>query len=315
MVGTVADPSDRRKVQRWASDSASAYRGSVSACLPAGCERRPGRESPAARQRAARDAPAYLAAERDRLARVHGELIAQAGEWWHALVANDELTVCEAVNAAFADNPAAGCAVGIDGDVLSVVLRQQDLDTLPTQTPGLTSAGRPNLKTLTKQDRLLWWLTIMGSNVVATVKEALATAPGVNAVELAVLTRLPDDQRLGVIAYGRWTRRAIESIAWHEPEEAMRFLDIGEDVACAVSTTNSKISRIDTSGIPGLQQLVDAAVDEGLNASAAPAPEPAVPDHYAVVPFRALDQRTRRAAAFGAARARTPRRGTERRPS
>jgi stress response protein SCP2 len=237
----------------------------------------------AARQRAALDAPTFLAAERERLARIHHELNLQAAAWWQALVANEELTVCEAVNAAFADNPAAGCAVGLCGDVLSVVLRQQDLDALPTQTPGLTAAGRPTLKTMAKRDRLLWWLTIMGSNVIATVKEALATALNVNAVELAVLTRLPNDQRLGVVAYGRWTRQGIESTTWREPEDAMRFLDIGEDIVCAVATSTSKISRIDTSGIPGLQQLVDTAVDDGLDAPVAP--EPAASDHYAIVAF------------------------------
>jgi stress response protein SCP2 len=103
--------------------------------------------------------------------------------------------------------------------------------------PGLTSAGRPTLKTLTKRDRTHWWLTVLGSNLIATVKEALATAPGITAVELAVLTRLPETHRLGVVAFGRWTRPAIESTIWREPGDALRFLDLGEDVTCDVSTS------------------------------------------------------------------------------
>ncbi|MFD7942480.1 hypothetical protein [Streptomyces sp. NPDC059744] len=75
------------------------------------------------------------------------------------------------MNTAFSDNPAAGCAVGVDGSVLSVVMRQQDLDAMPTQSPGLTPSGRPTLKNLTKRDRTLWWLTSMGSNIIATLKE------------------------------------------------------------------------------------------------------------------------------------------------
>ncbi|MEU9245489.1 hypothetical protein [Streptomyces sp. NPDC048385] len=85
-------------------------------------------ERAAARRRAEEDAPAYLAAEEARLHAVHSELTAEAGQWWQTLVANDEETVCEAVNYAFSDNAAAGCAVGVDGDVLSVVIRQQDID-------------------------------------------------------------------------------------------------------------------------------------------------------------------------------------------
>lgn len=180
---------------------------------------------------------------------------------------NDEGTVCEAVNTSFSDNPAAGCAVGVDGSVLSVLMRHQDLDTLPTQTPGLTPNGRPTLKTLTKRDRLLWWLTSMGSNIIAPLKEGFATAPNITAIDLAVLTRLPDTQRLGFVAYGRWSRQAIEATVWRTAEDALRYLDLGQDVACAVTTTtsgnlSSSIKALEASRVPGLQNLLDNAHDE-----------------------------------------------------
>ncbi|MEU1001404.1 TerD family protein [Streptomyces tibetensis] len=224
-------------------------------------------ERAAAKGRAEQDAPAYLAAETARLSAIREQLTAEAEQWWQALISDDEDTVCEAVNTAFSDNPAAGCAVGVDGSVLSVVMRQQDLDSMPTQTPGVTSSGRPTLKNLTKRDRVLWWLTSMGSNIVATLKEGFATAPAITAIDLAVLTRLPDTQRLGFVAYGRWTRQAIESTPWREPEDALRFLDIGQDVACSVTTTasgnlSSTIKALDTSRVPGLQDLLDHAQDE-----------------------------------------------------
>ncbi|MEU2931048.1 TerD family protein [Streptomyces sp. NPDC007251] len=224
-------------------------------------------ERAAAKQRAEHDAPFYLAAEVARLQAVREQLAGEAQQWWQALVSNDEATVCEAVNTAFSDNPAAGCAVGVDGSVLSVVMRQQDLDSLPTQAPGLTPSGRPTLKNLTKRDKTLWWLTSMGSNIVATLKEGFATAPGVTAIDLAVLTRLPDTQRLGFVAYGRWTRATIESTPWREPEDALRFLDIGQDVACSVTTTasgnlSSIIKPLDVTRVPGLQDLLDHAQDE-----------------------------------------------------
>ncbi|GAA2125334.1 hypothetical protein [Actinomadura napierensis] len=111
--------------------------------------------------------------------------------------------MCEAVSTAFADNPATGCAVGVQEGILSVVIRQPDLDSLPDQTPAMTSAGRPTLKKLTQRDRMLWWLTTLGSNIIATLKQALATAPAITAIDLAALTRIPDTQRLGIIAYGR----------------------------------------------------------------------------------------------------------------
>ncbi|MEU6261434.1 TerD family protein [Streptomyces sp. NPDC047043] len=257
----------------------------------------------AAKQRAQQDAPAYLAAEMARLHAIRDRMAGEAAQWWQALLANDEGIVCEAVNTAFSDNPAAGCAVGVDGSVLSVLMRQQDLDTLPTQTPGLTSSGRPTLKNLTKRDRLLWWLTAMGSNIIATLKEGFATAPGITAIDLAVLTRLPDTQRLGFVAYGRWTRQAIEATVWREAEDALRFLDLGQDVACAVTTTasgnlSSSIKALDTSRVPGLQELLDNAHDEPDSGGAtladldrtlgAPTPpdDPApAGDPYRLIPF------------------------------
>ncbi|MDX3098414.1 TerD family protein [Streptomyces sp. ME01-24h] len=224
-------------------------------------------ERSAAKRRAEEEAPAYLAAEQARLQAVHSRLVAEGDQWWQGLIGNDEDTVCDVVNHAFADNPAAGCAVGVEGSVLSVVMRQQDIDSLPDRTPGVTSSGRPTLKTLSKRDRTLWWLTSMGSNIIATLKEAFATAPGITAVDLAVLTRLPDTQRLGFVAYGRWSRRAVEAGPWRETSDALRFLDIGQDVACAVTTTvagnlSSTIKPLDTSRLPGLRSLLDHAHDE-----------------------------------------------------
>ncbi|MGW7667515.1 TerD family protein [Streptomyces sp. NPDC054775] len=260
-------------------------------------------ERAAAKRRAAEDAPAYLAAEQARLHAVHSRLANEADQWWQALLTNDEDTVCEAVNYAFCDNPAAGCAVGVDGPVLSVVMRQQDIDSLPDQTPAITSSGRPTLKTLSKRDRTLWWLTSMGSNIVATLKEAFAVAPGITAIDLAVLTRLPDTQRLGFVAYGRWTRQAIELGPWRETADALRFLDIGQDVACSVTTTasgnlSSTIKPLDTSRLPGLQSLLDhaqddtgsgdatlAGLDADLRANAPTAPSTPLPDHYRIRPF------------------------------
>jgi hypothetical protein len=222
-------------------------------------------ERAAARRRAEQDAPSYLAAETSRLHEVRQRLADEAEHWWQSLLANDEDTVCEAVNTAFSDNPAAGCAVGVDGSVMSVVMRQQDLDSMPTQTPGLTAGGRTTLKNLAKRDRILWWLTSMGSNIVATLKEGFATAPGITAIDLAVLTRVPDTQRLGFVAYGRWTRQAIESTPWREPEDALRFLDIGQDVTCSVTTTasgnfSSTLKPLDTARVPGLQDLLETPI-------------------------------------------------------
>ncbi|GAA4383929.1 hypothetical protein GCM10023088_51620 [Actinomadura verrucosospora] len=214
--------------------------------------------------------------------------------------------MCEAVNTAFADNPAAGCAVGVQDGILSVVIRQQDLDSLPDQTPGMTSAGRPTLKKLTQRDRMLWWLTTLGSNIIATLKEAFATAPAITAIDLAALTRIPDTQRLGIIAYGRWTRQAVESTPWRQPQDALHFLDIGQEVACSITTTASgnlstKVKPLDTDKVAGLRTLLASLQDDAEPATASLArietgmanapvpPQPPAADHYQLTPFAQVE--------------------------
>lgn len=72
--------------------------------------------------------------------------------------------------------------------------------------------------------------------------------------------RLLDTQRLGFVAHGRWTRQDLESTPWREPEDALRFQDIRQDVACSVTTAASghlpsAIKLLEASRVPGLQGL------------------------------------------------------------
>ncbi|NKZ06624.1 hypothetical protein [Actinomadura latina] len=106
---------------------------------------------------------------------------------------------------------------------------------------------------------------------------------------------MPDTQRLGIVAYGRWTRQAVASVPWRRPEDALRFLDIAEDVDCSVRTTASgnistSIKPLDTTKIPGLEarlaQIED--VPEAPHEPAAPLPS----DPYAVRPFADWKQTT-----------------------
>jgi stress response protein SCP2 len=65
----------------------------------------------------------------------------------------------------------------------------------------------------------------------------------------------------------------------------MRFLDLGEDVTCAVSASSTKIRPVNTSSTPGLQALIDNAIEDGLDDSTSPdAPTPDG-DPYSIVPF------------------------------
>ncbi|MCZ0912244.1 TerD family protein [Gordonia amicalis] len=177
------------------------------------------------------------------------------------------MTVVETVNTAFSDNPAAGCAVGLEGSTLSIVMRQQDIEALPDQSPGTTSSGTPTLKKLTKRDRVLWWLHILTSNLVATCREAYAVAPGISRVNVAVITRFPETLRLGVALHGSWSRAEIESTPWRTADDALRILDLGSDVESCVRTTASgnlstTLKPLDIEGVEALASLLADAQDD-----------------------------------------------------
>ncbi len=173
-----------------------------------------------ARARADANAAAYLREEHARLAGVCAQLQGDADRWWEQLRGNDEDVVCEALNAAFSDNPAGGVALGVQDGVCSVLIRQPDLDDLPTQRGGTTPTGKPTLRTLNQRDRHRLFLQSMVSNVAATLLEGFACAPGLSSITVCVLTRVQKTQRLGVVLVGRWTRTAVRATPWGTDQDA-----------------------------------------------------------------------------------------------
>jgi TerD domain-containing protein len=90
----------------------------------------------------------------------------------------------------------------------------------------------------------------------------------------------------------------VESTPWRRPEDALRFTDIAEEVACAVTTTaagnlSATIKPLDTARVPGLADLlrrVEDAPDTTLRSIetglAAPGQETSAPiDPYALITF------------------------------
>ncbi|HUR47913.1 MAG TPA: TerD family protein [Acidimicrobiales bacterium] len=225
------------------------------------------RERTTAKEHAQREAAAYLADLEQQIRARRREWEEDAESWWRALNNNDEPTVLDAVNAAFSDNPAPALAVGVQEAVLSVVIRQPGLAAMPTQHPAVTPAGRPTLKKSSQRDRLWLWFSCLGSHVIATLKEAFAIAPAINAVDLAVITDFAPNSQLGVAVYGRWSRATIEGRSWRSAEDAQQFVDIGEDVASCIRWTSAgnlsaSMRPVDVSAIPALAGLLDSAVED-----------------------------------------------------
>jgi stress response protein SCP2 len=216
-----------------------------------------------ARTRADADAEQYLRDEAARLMRVRDELQVQADQWWAELQGNDETVVCEALNAAFSDNPAGGVALGVEAGTCSVLIRQADLEDLPTQRPDLTPTGRPTLKKLAQRDRHRLFLRSLVSNVAATLLEGFACAPGLDAITVCAVARDDRTQRLGVVIAGRWTRQAVLATSWGADDDARELvLDRASELHVDVAV-NGAVRLLDPKHVPVVAAVLALAEPDG----------------------------------------------------
>lgn len=150
-----------------------------------------------AKKRAEALAQQAIAGEYQRLNEAHRGYQEELDRWWNALVNNDPGTVIQAVEDAFADNAVPAFPIDCEGDRLTVVVVAQPASFLPEKKPALTDAGRLTLRAWSQTDRNDFYCTYLQSATAATVKEAMAIAPGINTVTALVVrprTDAPGDK-------------------------------------------------------------------------------------------------------------------------
>ncbi|MGQ0668717.1 MAG: hypothetical protein ACT4PO_03420 [Actinomycetota bacterium] len=108
-------------------------------------------------------------------------------EHWKLLLENDRHTVLESLEAAFADNQAPAAPINCEDGRATVVLLMEGEDLVPERVPSLTPTGRPTTRKLSQTDRNKFYLSWVFSNILVTVKEAFAVAPGLVAVTVVAL--------------------------------------------------------------------------------------------------------------------------------
>lgn len=142
-----------------------------------------------------------LAAERQRRAERQAAEQAEADSAWKRLLANDPEVTLAALEQAFADNEAPAAAIDCEGDHTTVVMQFVAPEAIiPERRPGRTPTGKKTLKKRTKTETNALYLKALGSNVLATVKEAFAVAPGTEVVQVMVVRRETDKRHAGELA-------------------------------------------------------------------------------------------------------------------
>jgi hypothetical protein len=154
-----------------------------------------------ARARIAGELAQKVAAEKDRRVAASAEEQERLDEYWKRLNANDPDITLAALEQAFADNEAPAAAIDCDGPRTTVVMQFIPPEAIvPERKPARTPTGKPTLKKRTKTEINALYLQALGSNVLATVKEVFAVAPGTEVVQMLVVRYATSKAHVGELA-------------------------------------------------------------------------------------------------------------------
>ena len=152
---------------------------------------------------------------------------------WQALTNNEPAAVLSALKDAFADNESPASAVRVEGASADLVMYWPQLDDLVGERkPALTPTGKPTHHKRSITERNALYLEVMAANVLATVKEAFAVAPGLTDARLLVV-RQPEVhgvERVDALFAGQFGRETVDRLDWSRinPAEVLKTLEGAE---------------------------------------------------------------------------------------
>ena len=182
---------------------------------------------------------------------------------WNKLQANDPMTTIAALEEAFADNESPAAPLNCEGDRTTVVMQFSQPETIvPDRKPARTPRGKRSLKKRTKTEINDLYLQALGSNVLATLKEAFAVAPGTNVIQMLVIRREIEKKHAGELAaiyVGEFSRNQHENGGGSRAPVSV--LSSAPEVSLNLKGKTQKIVPIDLSGRPDLQDVLGQVAD------------------------------------------------------
>ncbi len=186
-------------------------------------------------------------------------------EGWAKLQANDPEVTLPTLEQAFADNEAPAAAIDCEGNRTTVVMQFSAPEAIvPERKPARTPTGKRTLKKRTKTEVNALYVEALGSNVLATVKETLAVAPGTDLIQLLVIRRETDGKLAGQLAaiyVGQFTRAGFEGASGSR--DPVRALTIAEEPMLNLKGKTAQVAPLDLKDRPDLSALL-AELDQSL---------------------------------------------------
>jgi hypothetical protein len=151
------------------------------------------------------------------------------------------------------------------------------LDTVPEQIPDTTKSGNPTLRRLGKRERNDFYVLVLYGHVLATVRETLAVAPGIQSVR-AIALRVEGRSaygapKLGCVLATRFTRRRLEQVHWDTTEAAGIVTQTATEHLLSRGGPAHDVLALDLTGEPDLQALLQAVTTDDDNDAGQSAPQ------------------------------------------
>lgn len=220
----------------------------------------------AARSRVADEVVLAVDAEERRRATERASEQAALDEEWEGLNANDPSVTLGVLEEAFADNEAPAAAIDCAGDRTTVVMQFTSPEAIvPERKPARTPTGKRTLKKRTKTEVNALYLEALGSNVLATVKETFAVAPGTDIVQMLVVRRESDKKHAGKLAaiyVGEFDRASYANAS--ATRDPGRALDLATESALNLKGKTNAVSPIDLANDENLASVVNQ-IEDGLH--------------------------------------------------
>ena len=177
----------------------------------------------------------------------------------HALERNVPEAVIASLEMAFADNATPAIPIGCEGDTATVALVVRDAATLlGNQLPGVTDAGNAALMAWHEHDRNVFYLKVVGSDVVATAKEGFANAPGIQMMNLVVIRQTQTDDftdRMDAVMKFEIPRNAIEGTDWSRTPVSSGLGDV--PVTLDIDYQTSSLEPLNPANHPDIAQALE----------------------------------------------------------
>ncbi|WP_328534790.1 DUF4236 domain-containing protein [Micromonospora zamorensis] len=182
---------------------------------------------------------------------------------WQQLCSNEPDVVLETLEEAFEDNEAASAAVGVTGDEVSLVVLVPAVDqVVPERMPTTTQAGNLSLRKLAQRDRADYYKAFVCGQVLVTVREAFAVAPGIAAARMAVLRQDGLDSygrpRVSCLMATRLERGALTGVRWLEADAADIVNDANSELLLNQRPRTGELLPLKLETEPALAELINA---------------------------------------------------------